>query len=698
MTQDAIIDAAISTGRFDDLEEEWLARVDSAADEVPFFVAAAQALATEEEGDRLPPLLELADEHLTGEGAWAARLDMLRQIAHLWLPEDRVHPEIVRSLENLYEGSPSYAQLAEHVGLFRAVNDLGKIWKKTDKLRALLAYEVGSVVWMDGHGAGRVAEINMALGSFRVDFDKTKGLAIGFGGAAKMLQPIPPGHVIYRRVSQPESLVELKKSDPPELLRLVLTSYDRPLTAGEVRDILADVVGEKEWTSWWTAARRHPQLLASGKGSRQRYSWASSADAVLAAAEARFRKADTGDRLALYRKNAGRDPELKSMMEAKLVRQAESAATDHPEQAMAIWGELDRLSAAPADAAWSPRALIEAADRPVDLVLGIADRALRGAAVGLLREARDDWSDLYAQMLTREEDPKVLDQLADAVREDRPERHAAFVDRVLNEPRKQPAALVWLAERLDDEHQLRPRQALKLMQHLLVAERYPQFAPLRNRLNKLFEAGGPFSRLIAALDDEMAAQAAKAVDRAPLDGHVRDALSDALQNRFPSLRQHTATTLYALTDSISAKRAELKRVLEEEIPTNRKAIETAREMGDLRENFEYKAARQRHEYLTARAEGLQRDLTRARPIEPPGADPLTVRLGCRADLEGESGERSVTILGPWESDPDRQVISYESDLGKLLLGRQVGDRVALAEGEHRVKRIHPAIGPAAEAT
>ncbi|MFQ5350298.1 MAG: GreA/GreB family elongation factor, partial [Thermoanaerobaculia bacterium] len=693
-TDPGILDT-IAVGRLDLVEDQWLARLDSAADEVDFFAEVAQAMAAAGAGEQLAPLLELADEHLATEAHWEARLTLLRQVAPLWLAEERVHPEIVRTLEQLYSDSPSYAQLAEHAGLFRAVSDIDKIWTKIDKLRALLAYEIGSVVWMDGHGAGRVAEINMALASFRVDFDKTKGLAIGFGGAAKMLQSIPAGHVIHRRVTEPEALYELKKSDPAELLRVVLASYDRPLTAGEVREILGAVVTEKEWTSWWTAARRHPQLLATGKGSRQRYSWASSADTVLAKAEEGFRHADTADRLVLYRKNAGRDPELRRMMEAELIAQAESAAAEQPDQAMAIWGELDRLGAAPADAAWSPGALLAAAERPVELVLQIADRNLRTAVVELLRELREDWAALYGEIMAREQDPRVLDLLAAGVLGRRPDLHAAFVERVLNEPRKLPAALVWLGERADGDLELRPRQALRLMQHLLSADRYPPFAPLRSRIGRLFEAGGPFPTLIAALDEELAEKAAKAVDRAPLDRAVRKALSDTLELRFPVLRDRGASALYALPESIRAKRQELKTLLEEEIPSNRRAIETAREMGDLRENFEYKAARQRHEYLTSRAERLQRDLTRARPIEPPGERPLTVRLGCRADLEGAGGERSLTILGPWESDPDRAIISYESDLGRLLLGRQVGDDVQLAEGEHRVTRIHPAIGPAA---
>ena len=60
----------------------------------------------------------------------------------------------------------------------------------------------------------------------------------------------------------------------------MLESYDRPLTAGEVRDILHGIVGESQWTSWWSAARKHQQVVASG-GGRQTYRWAeTSGDAL----------------------------------------------------------------------------------------------------------------------------------------------------------------------------------------------------------------------------------------------------------------------------------------------------------------------------------------------------------------------------------------------------------------------------------
>ncbi len=72
-----------------------------------------------------------------------------------------------------------------------------------------------------------------------------------------------------------------------------------------------------------------------------------------------------------------------------------------------------------------------------------------------------------------------------------------------------------------------------------------------------------------------------------------------------------------------------------------------------------------------------------------------MRIGCRIDLETRAGERSVTLLGPWESDPERAVISYESDLGLQLLGRRVDDRITLPDGEARVSRIRPADAPPA---
>src|SRR5262249_54247224 len=143
-----------------------------------------------------------------------------------------------------------------------------------------------------------------------------------------------------------------------------------------------------------------------------------------------------------------------------------------------------------------------------------------------------------------------------------------------------------------------------------------EFAPFRVRLLALAESGGTLPRLLAHLSEDQAAQADEAVRRAAgLEPYQRDQLGSALELRFHSPRRQDQTTLYPTRHALAAKRAELARLMTVDIPANRKAIAEARALGDLRENFEYKAARQRHEYLNSRAAELNGQLARVRPIE-----------------------------------------------------------------------------------
>jgi transcription elongation factor GreA len=121
------------------------------------------------------------------------------------------------------------------------------------------------------------------------------------------------------------------------------------------------------------------------------------------------------------------------------------------------------------------------------------------------------------------------------------------------------------------------------------------------------------------------------------------------------------------------------------------AIKTARSFGDLSENFEYHAARQRHEYLSARIATLSDELSRSRALDPARVDASEVRVGTRVRLReaGNGREREVTILGPWDSRPEDSVYSYQSEFAQSLLGARQGDRVALPEGEAEVVSIAP---------
>src|ERR1043165_3027542 len=134
--------------------------------------------------------------------------------------------------------------------------------------------------------------------------------------------------------------------------------------------------------------------------------------------------------------------------------------------------------------------------------------------------------------------------------------------------------------------------------------------------------------------------------------------------KFPSLREPQQEPVYSTAESLEQKRAELINLRNVEIPANSKALQAAREMGDLRENFEYKAARARAEFLSARVGELASEISRVRVIDPATVDPTVVRVGTKVGLSNGDMKREVTILGSWESAPEHGVYSNQSDVAK----------------------------------
>src|SRR2546430_951209 len=168
-----------------------------------------------------------------------------------------------------------------------------------------------------------------------------------------------------------------------------------------------------------------------------------------------------------------------------------------------------------------------------------------------------------------------------------------------------------------------------------------------------------------------------------VEEYRRENVKHALVMKYPTLREPQAEPIYATAEMLANKRAELDHLLKVEIPANNKAIQVAREMGDLSENFEYKSARARAEYLAARAGKLQSELSNVRVVEPAQVDTTAVRVGTKVALSNGDIKREVTILGPWESAPEHGVYSNQSDVAKALIGHAAADIVTFMGNDYQ---------------
>ena len=141
-------------------------------------------------------------------------------------------------------------------------------------------------------------------------------------------------------------------------------------------------------------------------------------------------------------------------------------------------------------------------------------------------------------------------------------------------------------------------------------------------------------------------------------------------------------TLWVSQAGLEAAKAEYATLVNEKIPANKAAIAKARELGDLRENSEYKMARQDQTVLLARKSELEKFINRARVITADAVKTDKVNVGTKVTLKKASGASTVyTILGAGDSDPKKNIVSYQTPLAQAMLGRTVGESVTLPNGE-----------------
>lgn len=144
-------------------------------------------------------------------------------------------------------------------------------------------------------------------------------------------------------------------------------------------------------------------------------------------------------------------------------------------------------------------------------------------------------------------------------------------------------------------------------------------------------------------------------------------------------------------ESITGELNNLKSV---ERPATLIAIEEARQLGDLKENAEYHAAREKLKIIDAKIAELNDTITKAIIIDPATLPHDRVSFGSTVELvDVENGEEiTYTIVGSTESDPSNGLISFNSPLAKQLLGKMEGDelKATLPAGikEFEIERVY----------
>ncbi len=165
-----------------------------------------------------------------------------------------------------------------------------------------------------------------------------------------------------------------------------------------------------------------------------------------------------------------------------------------------------------------------------------------------------------------------------------------------------------------------------------------------------------------------------------------DAIKSLFQQKFPDLFQEKDDYLYNTQSAIRNKEQELKRLISQELPNCANEVARARSFGDLSENYEYKAALEKQRRLMNKVIQIQKELAKSRVIDFNTIDTSKVNIGTSVKLMpfDDSQEQNIltyTILGPWDSDLSKGIISYLAPFAQTLLGKTIGDEIINEQGK-----------------
>src|SRR6266542_3266430 len=542
--------ALIEKKKFDDLESLWMNQLDSDPRDVDVFLKTAKALRKAEQRTLSDTLVGLLSDILLERKLWPQRLAVLKELGRLSKHPSHLRQPIEQALRGAYGKHRGFARAFELSGFNdAAANPV----ERADKIEMWLQYDQGEYFFMAGRGAGVVTELNPDLGICRLDFEKDKRVSVPLGAAAKYLVPLPEGHVLREKFTAPEKVRKEAVASPPQFFARILQSFGRPMTMGEVRDAVIGLVPDEKWTSWWTSARKNPQIVVSGSGAKAAYSWSASSGAADTVIRRDFDRADARAKLDLARKHSARGKELADYFSGQLGAEAARVARADPALA---WQILSTLETLPGEyhAAIDAKALLlgPLASRTVSAV----DKALRERALGVIREVHPDWPKVYSEVFFLDDEPRMLSLIMEALEgAGLTDIRDRLVDETLRYPRRHPRAFSWYVKQLNDQETLSEKANYALLFQILEAIGSDEFGAVRARLREMFDKTGLGIRIVMGVDDEENAR--KLVETLERYGALEEYRSDNVRGaalmKYASLREPQAEPVYATAVRVGTK-------------------------------------------------------------------------------------------------------------------------------------------------
>jgi transcription elongation factor GreA len=586
----------------------------------------------------------------------------------------------------------------------------------------LEAMEPGAYVVHRSWGFGQIKEYDESDHKLVIDFKGKKAHRMDPAFCVGSMEVLSPKHILARKETEPAKVKQLIEDDPVQLVIDTLSAYpNNAASAIELEIVLAQVIGDEKFKKWFSNVKK--QLIKDprvGVPAKKTELYVLREEPVSAESEimeefantrsARRRISLAEDLLAASIKEEAKQS-LGTVLSGITEAVRDSNQLDAAERLYGAFvrDELAKILGHEVGTASPNQSELIKEVRGLPAIAEKIPVHFQSRFLDLVKETHPlEWREIVFALLKTSQGKFTTECINFLIEHGQADELAAVLKRWKTEQNLRAPVLLWI---IKNRHSKKFSKLLhdlinpRLLGAIFFAIDYEALQSAGTRRIPLAEALSDdtdlISDLLAAADTETARDLGNSL---LLNQGFEELTKKSLLARFiklfPSLQSlvsgeaETKDEQFLVSrESYEKKRVEYEDIVSKRIPENSKAISVAREHGDLKENSEFKMAKQDQSVLMGQKAQLERDLARARITDFSEATTDQISVGTVVDLRDIASGKAVrySVLGAWDSDPDAHRIAYKTPLGQALMGKKVGEHVKLkiggAQHEYQISGI-----------
>jgi transcription elongation factor GreA len=703
----------INKGTYKEVKDIWERLLGYNPEDVDFFLNIQKKIAKNIDREKAGVLLKDVYEICKKRNDTGTCITILKIVLEYDDRDSQARREITECYRKNYAG---HSQLEDYIRVSSLAQGPRNVREAIMDFEKHIAFDKGNFVYHRTWGVGRIARVQGD--DIVIDFAKKRDHSMSLKMAVNALQTLSKNHIwVLKAVWKKEKLHEKVKSDFQWALKTVIRSFDNSCDIKRIKaELVPQVLSPGEWAGWSTKAR---EILKSDPGfgvSPENIDMFTVRERPISLEEKLYNefKAEKSffDRAVTIREFVSRkDVEIDSEYFAEMFGYFTGYLKSYnqvSEQVAASYLLVKDMAARyphlGAGLSLNFNELFNAIEDVPSLFLCLKDARLRETFLSHIKLFIPNWADVYINLFPYVLSTGIIVQLKSGGYED---KLTAMTAAGFENFRDYREAVVWLFKNCSDEEWYRKanipyeKQLITLIHILDISyreiENHRETTENR-KINKLvyhilFD-DGTLKRFFDTADGYTILRIYTFInDVKDLDPAEKIGLRSRILEKFPDFKflgeeEKKVTTLGLIVTmaKYQEKQRQMAKLISEDVPANSKEIEFAKSLGDLRENAEYKAALEKQAILNATLAKLSDEIERAQLFDPSTVNTSRVGFGTTVTVKNHSTgqEESYTLLGPWESDPDHNIISYMSPFGGTLLNKGAGEEFEFSVDNEKI--------------